>query len=359
MNPTGHLLAARTRALRQRHPAFAGLFRSLPTIDKLATRSLVGPAAKTAQRLTHHYDVVLDCLEQTAAIEAAGLAHSWPAGLTMVEFVDLPLSNASNVKVVAAGDTLLLKAVALITLNRERDYLDIDILAARAGHRVAAAIFVSIDEWFPTNDGDDPMSTQLVRRLGAPQWSETAAMCASLVAHMLLHNESPAATAVHAPELFACCGTPDDWSTKLIVEAIDTGGIAQWRRIAAFLAENPWCPTTKMIEKATTLATDTAVAAAICAVVELVRAQRERLERQEVARQVAAHVADSQLTQSEFAVRVGTSASRLSTYVNGSVTPSAAMMLRMGAVAALMNSATADGSAQSAKREPLEQRSHP
>ena len=39
----------------------------------------------------------------------------------------------------------------------------------------------------------------------------------------------------------------------------------------------------------------------------------------------------SGLTQRDFARRMGTSASRVSTYVNGLVTPSASMMIRIRA----------------------------
>lgn len=42
---------------------------------------------------------------------------------------------------------------------------------------------------------------------------------------------------------------------------------------------------------------------------------------------------ESGLSRAEFASRVGTSASRLSTYVSGRVTPSAALLLRMRRVA--------------------------
>jgi transcriptional regulator with XRE-family HTH domain len=44
---------------------------------------------------------------------------------------------------------------------------------------------------------------------------------------------------------------------------------------------------------------------------------------------VAALVRASGLTRAEFASRIGTSASRLSTYVTGKVTPSAALLVRM------------------------------
>ncbi|NHA01305.1 helix-turn-helix transcriptional regulator [Nocardioides sp. W3-2-3] len=52
-------------------------------------------------------------------------------------------------------------------------------------------------------------------------------------------------------------------------------------------------------------------------------------ERDQVAREIRHLVAVSGASQREFASRIGTSPSRLSTYVRGTVTPSAAMLLRI------------------------------
>ncbi len=52
-------------------------------------------------------------------------------------------------------------------------------------------------------------------------------------------------------------------------------------------------------------------------------------EREQVAREVRALISSSGLTAAEFAARLGTSASRLSTYSSGKVSPSAALMVRM------------------------------
>ena len=48
-----------------------------------------------------------------------------------------------------------------------------------------------------------------------------------------------------------------------------------------------------------------------------------------MASEVRRLIAASSLSRREFAARIGTSASRLSTYANGKVTPSAALMVRM------------------------------
>lgn len=52
-------------------------------------------------------------------------------------------------------------------------------------------------------------------------------------------------------------------------------------------------------------------------------------ERRQVAEQVRSLIVSSGLTRSQFAMQIGTSASRLSTYATGKVTPSATLLLRM------------------------------
>ena len=52
-------------------------------------------------------------------------------------------------------------------------------------------------------------------------------------------------------------------------------------------------------------------------------------EKAEVADRVRKAITHSGLTSAQFANEVGTSASRLSTYATGSVTPSASMLIRI------------------------------
>jgi DNA-binding transcriptional regulator YiaG len=76
--------------------------------------------------------------------------------------------------------------------------------------------------------------------------------------------------------------------------------------------------------------------------VALARARRraEDEEREQVAAEVRDAIARSGLSRAEFASRIGTSSSRLSTYATGKVTPSASLMVRMRRVAAQGESAT-------------------
>ncbi len=64
-------------------------------------------------------------------------------------------------------------------------------------------------------------------------------------------------------------------------------------------------------------------------VISVARKEAEAKERRSVAAEVDRLVRESGLSRSGFAFQIGTSASRLSTYATGKVTPSAALMLRL------------------------------
>lgn len=69
------------------------------------------------------------------------------------------------------------------------------------------------------------------------------------------------------------------------------------------------------------------------------RDERAAAEREEVASLVREYAERSGLPREEFARRLGTSRTRLSTYCSGRVTPSAALLLRMSRVAAMSQDA--------------------
>ena len=69
-------------------------------------------------------------------------------------------------------------------------------------------------------------------------------------------------------------------------------------------------------------------------VIERARQDAANAEREQVADEIRDLVARSGLSRQDFALRLGTSRPRLSTYLSGRVTPSAALMLRMRRVAA-------------------------
>jgi DNA-binding transcriptional regulator YiaG len=111
-----------------------------------------------------------------------------------------------------------------------------------------------------------------------------------------------------------------EWPTEAVQTALERGDLADWHRIVAEIGADPWGRTARQVE-----AMETALSRA--------RERAEASERAAVAAEIREAVKRSGLSRTEFASRVGTSASRLSTYASGKVTPSATLMLRIRHVA--------------------------
>jgi len=120
-----------------------------------------------------------------------------------------------------------------------------------------------------------------------------------------------------------------DWPLEAIQTALERGGLRDWRRMAREVREEPWGPVARRIEEALAYSRPYGVAPAFERAIARSREAAEAAERAAIASEVGRLVRESGLSRAEFASRVGTSASRLSTYVTGRVTPSATMLLRM------------------------------
>lgn len=127
--------------------------------------------------------------------------------------------------------------------------------------------------------------------------------------------------------------SPDDsvseWPQEAIQTALERGGLSHWRRLAKAIRAEPWGPVARRVEEVLTYSRPYGVAEAMERIIARAREAAERRERDAVAGEVAALVRASGLTRAEFASRIGTSPSRLSTYTTGKVTPSAALLVRM------------------------------
>lgn len=127
--------------------------------------------------------------------------------------------------------------------------------------------------------------------------------------------------------------SPDDpvseWPLEAIQTALERGGLSHWRRLAAAVRAQPWGPVARQIEEVLAYSRPYGVAKLMERVISDARQEVAAAERAAVASEVAELVADSGLSRAEFATRIGTSTSRLSTYITGKVTPSAALILRM------------------------------
>lgn len=127
--------------------------------------------------------------------------------------------------------------------------------------------------------------------------------------------------------------TPEDpvavWPTEAVQAALERGDLSHWRRIAAEIQRDPWGPVAHRVTEVLTYSRPYGVAEAMTAVIAAARERAEASERQEVAARIRHAIARSGLSRAEFASRIGTSTSRLSTYATGRVVPSAGLMVRI------------------------------
>jgi DNA-binding transcriptional regulator YiaG len=131
--------------------------------------------------------------------------------------------------------------------------------------------------------------------------------------------------------------TPDapvsEWPTEAVQAALERGDLADWHRIVAAVQADPCGRTARQLEEVLSHSRPYGITEAMQTVLSRVRQRAEESERAAVAAEIREAVERSGLSQAEFASRIGTSASRLSTYASGKVTPSATLMLRIRRVA--------------------------
>lgn len=127
--------------------------------------------------------------------------------------------------------------------------------------------------------------------------------------------------------------SPDDdvrtWPYEALVTVIDRGLVGDWRPVFAEVRRSPWGGVARRVERYLTYREPDGVSTLFSLAIERARAEAERADRAEVAKRVQVAVSRSGGTNRQFARLVGTSASRLSTYMSGKVTPSAAMLVRI------------------------------
>jgi hypothetical protein len=119
------------------------------------------------------------------------------------------------------------------------------------------------------------------------------------------------------------------WPFEALVTVIERGLVPDWQPVFTEIRARPWGEVARKIEQAAVIADDRAAGRLFTMAVERARADADTVERGEVATRVRRAIARSGLTAADFAAEIGTSASRLSTYATGKVTPSAAMLVRI------------------------------
>jgi len=131
--------------------------------------------------------------------------------------------------------------------------------------------------------------------------------------------------------------SPDDpvetWPFEGILAAVERGTLRDWRRFASAIRADPWGPVAHQVLEAVQLSHPYGTTELLEGVVAHARKLAADSERADVASEVQGLVARSGLSKQDFAERIGTSRSRLSTYMSGKVVPSATLMVRMRRVA--------------------------
>ncbi len=123
------------------------------------------------------------------------------------------------------------------------------------------------------------------------------------------------------------------WPMEAVLTAVERGSLRDWRRIVHTVRADPWGPLARRLEDALSLVQPYGTAVLLRRALERARADAEAAERAEVARRVRAAWQASGMTQAAFAEAIGTSPSRLSTYLRGRVAPASPLLVRMERVA--------------------------
>lgn len=121
----------------------------------------------------------------------------------------------------------------------------------------------------------------------------------------------------------------ETWPYEAIATAIERGTLSDWARLATAIGADPWGPVARQVEELFGYSRPWGVTPLLERAIARARTRADETERASVAATVRDLVARSGLSMGEFAIRIGTSRTRLSTYRSGSVTPSAALVVRM------------------------------
>lgn len=121
----------------------------------------------------------------------------------------------------------------------------------------------------------------------------------------------------------------ETWPYEALVTLIERGTIGDWTRLSRAIRDDPWGPVSQQVQDYLSYEEPYGVGPLLARAIVRHRTQAEQSERAEVAREISSLVTASGLPMADLATRLGTSRSRLSTYRSGSVTPSAAFLVRL------------------------------
>lgn len=133
----------------------------------------------------------------------------------------------------------------------------------------------------------------------------------------------------------------ETWPFEGVLAAVERGTLPDWRRLAQAVKADPWGRVAQQVLEAVRRSDPYGTTELLEGAIARARKLAADSERVEVATEIRELVSRSGLSRLEFAGRVGTSRTRLSTYMSGRVIPSATLMVRMRRVAGLASSSGA------------------
>ncbi len=119
------------------------------------------------------------------------------------------------------------------------------------------------------------------------------------------------------------------WPTSSIRAALETDDLTVWQRIVGAIKRDPYGRTARQVEEVLETARPYGVSMALAEVLVRTRANLEANERAEVARHVLVLLQRSGLGEDEFASRIGVPGDEFASYLRGSTSPTASLMVRM------------------------------
>lgn len=121
----------------------------------------------------------------------------------------------------------------------------------------------------------------------------------------------------------------DLWPYEGMVEVIEHGVLEDWRPLVGHIRRHPWGRVARNLEDYLGYCEDPRLEGFFHLMLDRARDDAHQRERDAVVALIHQLVDDSGLSRGEFARQIGTSPSRLSTYLSGKVVPSATAVERM------------------------------
>lgn len=256
----------------------------------------------------------------------ADLVATWRATKEPLESGD---ARPRSVRLAVAAN-----ALALVRYDADDDVHDLQRITVDLGRRSVASLQ---DEMLAKADTETgrPLTTRLVRVLGQRAWGRAARAADTLTGGSAelreLCSDATLELLMVGPRDTGPAPTLN--SRRDLLEAFASGDVLLWRRLVAAALAEPWAG--RVDDHLALLDPERRPSEfeSVRALADMARRIAEEDERRAVADHIRTTIAGTGLTQREFATLVGTSPSRLSTYVTGNVTPSAAMLLRINRMA--------------------------